>query len=267
MLDTFRRTQQAQHQQPLQQPPQQQAYHTQAQFSSAHTRAQLAKGLLLANAGVALVSLFVNLYAASSPSSSVSLGEEEIGAADLMIVLVALPQLFVYLATIVVFILWLHRSYKNLPAFGLQTEHTPGWAAGSWFIPFLNLVRPYQIVRETWKKSDPGVDHSGGFADDGPAARPATLVGVWWGFWLVANVVGNVEGRLAGDAETPDQLASAAAFGVVSNALTLAAAALAFLVVKTIDRMQEEKAARLQVSAWPEPPPPPTSFETPAAQA
>lgn len=249
--------------QPQQPPP----YRPQAQFSSAHTRALFAQALLLANAAVAAVSLLVNAYAATSSASSVTVGDEEINAAELMLGFVALAQLFVYLATIVLFIVWLHRAYKNVPAFGVQTEHSPGWAAGSWFIPFLNLVRPYQIVKETWVKSDPGVDLSAGYADAGAGARAATLVGVWWAFWLLSNVVGNVHGRLVGDAQTPDQVSSAAALGIASDALTVVAAGLAFLVVRTIDRMQEEKAAHLSVAAWPAPPPPPASFEPPPAQA
>ena len=255
MLDTFR-----QPQQPL-------PYAPAAQYVSAHARAQFAKALLLANVAVAAVSLLVNAYAATASPASVTLGEEQINAAELMLGLVALAQLFVYLATIVVFIVWLHRAYKNVPAFGARTEHSPGWAIGGWFVPFLNLVRPYHIVRETWVKSDPGVGLSAGYADAGPGARAATLVGVWWGFWLVANVVGNIHGRLVGDAQTPEQISAAATLGVVGDALTAAAAALAFLVVRTIDRMQEEKAARLSVNAWPAPPPPPASFEPPPAQA
>lgn len=266
MLDTFRQTQQPQ-QPPQPQQPLPQPHNQQARFSSAHTPAQFAKALLLANAAVGVVSLLVNAYAATSPAPSVSLGEENINAAELMMGFAALAQLLVYLVTIVAFIVWLHRSYKNVRAFGAQTEHTPGWAIGSWFVPFLNLIRPYQIVRETWAKSDPGVNVSAGYADAGPGARSATLVGAWWTAWIVSNVVDNVHGRLIGDAMTPDQMSSASTLGVVSSALTMAAAALAVLVVRTIDRMQEEKAARLSVSAWPAPPPPPTSFGPPAARA
>ena len=253
MLDTFRQPQQ---QRPHAPPP---------QYVSARTRAQFAKALLLVNAAIAAVSLLVNIYAAAAPANSVTLGEEEINAAELMVGLVALAQFFVYLVTVVVFIVWLHRSYKNVPAFGAQTEHTPGWAIGSWFVPFLNLVRPYQIVKETWVKSDPGVSHASGYADAGPGARAATLVGVWWGCWLVSNVLENLHGRLVGEDNV--QLSAAATLGVASSALTAAAAVLAFLVVKNIDRMQEEKAARLSVNAWPAPPPPPASFEPPPAHA
>ncbi|MEP7105704.1 MAG: DUF4328 domain-containing protein [Chloroflexota bacterium] len=49
---------------------------------------------------------------------------------------------------------WCHRVYRNLPALGVHaTRFTPGWAAGWWFVPLFNLVRPYQVLREIWVDS------------------------------------------------------------------------------------------------------------------
>ena len=35
-------------------------------------------------------------------------------------------------------------------------KYTPKWAVGCFFVPFLNLVMPYQVVREIWKASNGG---------------------------------------------------------------------------------------------------------------
>src|SRR5262249_102640 len=44
---------------------------------------------------------------------------------------------------------------------------TPGWGGfGSWFVPIINLIRPYQLVREVWRAA--GAGSSG------------TIVVVWW---------------------------------------------------------------------------------------
>ena len=234
------------------------------QFVSAHTRAQIAKAMLFANAAVAAVSLIFHLITLGGwgqPDEDIASLEETISSVELLHGLVGLTQIAVYVATAALFLVWLHRAYKNLRALGVRTEQSPGWVVGSWFIPILNLFRPYQSVKEAWIKSDPGVDFSGGFAQPGPQANPATLVGFWWGFWLFSNFVGRIAWRIARRAETPDQLSNAAMAGAFSDLLIFVAAALAFLVVSEIDRMQEEKAARLNVSAWPSPPPPPASFD------
>jgi hypothetical protein len=49
--------------------------------------------------------------------------------------------------TAIVWFLWLHRAVANARSLGVQTEATPGWSVGWWFIPFANVVKPYQILR------------------------------------------------------------------------------------------------------------------------
>lgn len=49
--------------------------------------------------------------------------------------------------TWVFFIRWLHLAYRNLDAMAPGVRrHKVGWAIGAWFVPFLNLWRPKQIV-------------------------------------------------------------------------------------------------------------------------
>ncbi len=45
--------------------------------------------------------------------------------------------------------MFLYRANANLRALGtLRLQHTPGWCAGYWFIPILNLYKPYQVTKE-----------------------------------------------------------------------------------------------------------------------
>ncbi|MEE2641242.1 MAG: DUF4328 domain-containing protein [Planctomycetota bacterium] len=89
-------------------------------------------------------------------------------ANDVREMLIGLVTLLVYLVTAIVFLVWFHRAYKNLPALGGRNlATTPGWATGSFFIPILNLFRPYQAVAEIWKTV-------------APPGRPQTIViGSW----------------------------------------------------------------------------------------
>jgi hypothetical protein len=55
----------------------------------------------------------------------------------------------------IAFLLWVFCTYKNLTAFGDgRTDRTsPGWAVAGFVIPVLNLVRPYQVIKEIWQRS------------------------------------------------------------------------------------------------------------------
>ncbi len=235
-----------------------------ARFVSAHSRALFAAGLLLTGALLYLFALCFHAFRlfdvgpfSASAAPAVAFGRWwRIGS--LLIGLVGLAKLAVYFATIIVFLMWLHRAYENLSAFAPKTDFSPDWAVGYWFIPFINLVLPYRVVKETWIKSDPAVDFSAGFAGAGEGARSTAPVVVWWLFWLVANVAGQIYFRLSNGRRGADESADIA--GVASNALLFAAATLAAAVVWTIDQMQAQKGARLAPDIWSPPPPPPADF-------
>src|SRR5690349_6640172 len=47
---------------------------------------------------------------------------------------------------------WLHRAARNLePLDRFSALATPGAAVGSFFIPFLNLIKPYRVVAAIYR--------------------------------------------------------------------------------------------------------------------
>jgi hypothetical protein len=176
---------------------------------------------------------------------------------DMAIAFMALLQLPVFILTVVFFLVWLNRSYKNLTPLGAQyLEHSSGWAVGYWFIPFVNLVKPFQVVREVWNQSDPGVDPQLNFL---PSAGTPALLGFWWALWLLSNIVANVSMQMDMAAKTDETPASTAVFGIASI-LSMFAAIAAIMVVNGITRRQIERYEKLGSSYVHSEPPPPPSF-------
>ncbi|MFM5905969.1 MAG: DUF4328 domain-containing protein [Novosphingobium sp.] len=74
---------------------------------------------------------------------------------------------------------WLYRAWANLHALGLEgLNYTPGWAAGSLFVPFINLYVPMRSMRELFNRS------SGEDAWQSEATAPD--VSSWWSAFLGA---------------------------------------------------------------------------------
>ncbi|MDQ1558239.1 MAG: hypothetical protein QOD32_1299 [Pyrinomonadaceae bacterium] len=237
-------------------------------YASGRVRALLTIVLLGACAACGALSLIVNavligmLRNAGDQSTVYEFGES---VTELLYVGVALLQVLVFIATAAAFLMWMHRAYRNLPALGARRlDTTPGWAVGYFFIPFANLVKPFQVVREIWHGSTPrgggssfdGRDNFGGFPSSGTPA----LIGWWWAFWIIANVAGRASSRATDMAATIGGMVLASWATIASDALFIVAALLAILVLKRIDDMQEAK-FRESGTQWP--PPPPESFETP----
>ena len=85
----------------------------------------------------------------------------------LLVGLVGLGYLTLLVGTIVVFCLWFHLAVRYGLALGLMAGDTPGFAVGSWFIPFVNLFVPFNIARQL----------------DGSAP-----VGAWQALWIIGDV-------------------------------------------------------------------------------
>jgi len=139
------------------------------------------------------------------------------------------------LITGIVWLVWLRRAYRNLALVGSKrSRFTTRQAVGYWFIPFVNLVGGYQVMRDLWLRSESMNDRDG--YDDLPA--PAFL-STWWGMSWTWGVLEPVVAATARGARTPLELINATDVGMLVNAAGVVAAVLAIKLVREIDRRQQ----------------------------
>lgn len=160
-------------------------------------------------------------------------------AADSRQFVVGMMELGSMVTTGILFLTWMRRAYNNLPAFGMEEpKYSPGWAMWGFLVPFLNLIRPYQVMKELWRASDPDVRPGPGWVN----VRVSPLVGWWWGTYLLMNFVASLAVRIAleGGTEAGDILV-VTQLDVASSALTIPAAVFAAGVVREIMVKQAQK--------------------------
>lgn len=142
------------------------------------------------------------------------------------------------LAIIVLFCVLMPRATRNARVLGSPMSMSPGWAVGYFFIPIMNLWKPYQAMKEIWQGSDPDP------AVDALRVRVPALIPWWWGtylgHWLGTGVIGNVNAYLSGHGGYAIALRLSTGRSVVS----IAAALLAIVVVRGVARRQDERHAR-----------------------
>jgi hypothetical protein len=165
--------------------------------------------------------------------------------------LLSLLELPVRLATVVIFLVWVNRAYKNLIAFDISPlEFSPGWAVGWWFIPFANLWVPFKVMRELWNASNPDVDPDFAYLNL-DAGAPVSMV-----FWWITFLGGNFSGRLL-DALIDANGRTGEGFEIVLflyGAMTAVSASLALLIVRRITARHENRSVRSGESEPPAPP-------------
>ena len=228
-------------------------------FTSAHVRARIVKILLIVGAILSVLSLLSETLSLAIPplTDDQEIGDNPFGfAITLLIFLLAVPGLIIYIATVVFFCVWLYRAHSNLAAFltsPRSLNYSPGWAVGSFFIPFVNLVVPYRAVKEVWQKSGPPDE-----ALLGEPSPPPSFP-MWWLFWLLASFAGNISMRVSFNENVPESTATIVS--IVASALSIVAAVFAYVVVDEIDKRQEETSGKLKLGKFSGPPPPPGELQ------
>ena len=67
--------------------------------------------------------------------------------------IVGILSLLAFLIAFISFLSWQFRVSSNLAAFGVQQTHSPCCGIAAWFIPLVNIVMPFLVVREIYKAS------------------------------------------------------------------------------------------------------------------
>ncbi len=84
---------------------------------------------------------------------------------------------------------WIYIVNRNAHGLGGRMTTSPGWTVAWFFVPVLNLWKPYGGVRESWQATvNPSSPRS---------ARVPSVMRRWWGAWLVSSGLSIVSGRVA----------------------------------------------------------------------
>ena len=160
---------------------------------------------------------------------------QDIPAADISQILarqslISWLQFLMIVVTASIFLVWFHRCYARARELSpTNLKDTARRAVGYWFIPFVNLVRPFSITKEMWTSLTRRT-----------SVEPAsgTLINFWWGTWLLSLFLDRTALILAGSAKhvADYTLVFAAATSVLAKVTAIAAAVLAIGVVRRIGR-------------------------------
>lgn len=153
-------------------------------------------------------------------------------ANDKRVSFLAIGYFTILICTIIFFILWFRRAYNNLHVTQkVNLTHSEGWATGAWFVPFLNLIRPYQIMEEIWSKTQEATKNL-------LSNKRSTIVGWWWAIYLISNTANNIANRLFNDDASFDDLISGTYAQIISNLIEIPSIILTIIMVKKTAEME-----------------------------
>lgn len=188
-------------------------------FRDPSMRARLAKIFIVI---VSIAGIVISLL---GPLGS---GDEsvELNAVDAVIGILSLLLFPCFIASVVFFCMWTHRVVANAYALGGKWQTiSPGWAVGWYFIPIANLWKPFQGLKEAWQTSFE-TDHVPG------------MMRLWWGTWLVSNMLDNASMRLALNGE----FGISQTIDLISLAVDIPLLIAVFAMISRLTRQQRQRA-------------------------
>lgn len=144
---------------------------------------------------------------------------------------IGLIQVGVSITTIILFAMWIYRANFNARSLGAQNmKFTPGWSVGYYFIPFLNLWRPYQAMKEIWKTSKNPLSWQG--------EKRGAILPWWWSLFLIDGMFGKASFKASMNAKEIHELINSTGLMIASDIVSIPASIIAILLVGKIYEMQ-----------------------------
>ncbi len=161
--------------------------------------------------------------------------QAEANANDLRETAVGILSVVMILISAITFIMWFRRAYYNLHQKINYLKYDEGWAAGCWFVPFVNLVRPFQIMQELFNET---IAYLKKMKQEIPFDTNTALLGFWWTFWIIDNIIGQVIFRYARNAETLDQMTTLTVGYIVESSLSIICALIIIKIIKDYSKLE-----------------------------
>lgn len=144
---------------------------------------------------------------------------------------IGMLQMLLYLVAGIVILRWIYFANYNARRLGaVDMQTSPGWAVGYYFVPILNLWRPYSAMKEIWQASVNAV---------GWRNQPVSnLLPLWWFLWIANAILGNLSFRLSFRAQDIQDFISSTAVTIISDIVWIPLCFVFLTIIRRISEMQ-----------------------------
>lgn len=168
--------------------------------------------------------------------NNVYVSDETIDNNDLREEIINVFIILAYIASSITFILWFRRAYYNLHQRVKTLRFGEGWAAGSWFVPFINLYRPYQIMKELYEETKIYLERNN------PTMKIKTttlFVGWWWALYLLSGFVNRIDYNISNKASSISDFFQATTFNIIGSTFSVILCLITIKVIRDYSKVED----------------------------
>jgi hypothetical protein len=157
----------------------------------------------------------------------------------------------------IITLIWFYKANRNIHAFGAKEISSSTMAVVWWFVPILQLWKPYSIAQQIWKASNPQLNISNG--TEWKQSESSRIIKFWWILglsYIFVAIIGVVFKMMVVGLNTYLYIEEAtqgvieldifysAFIGVALNVLAILSTLFFIRIIKHISAWQEIKAGR-----------------------
>ncbi|RYD27701.1 MAG: DUF4328 domain-containing protein [Lysobacteraceae bacterium] len=148
-------------------------------------------------------------------------------------------SMIAFALSVVCFARWLYNATKRAHLFSGGMTISPGWAIGSYFIPIVNLFKPFQAMREIWQAS---------IAPNTTGIVPVPVgMRIWWGLWLVRVGLSNANYQVIANVRNLLDIGISGALNILTFVIDVP---MAVLLIVLIRRLGANHRARVEAQIF-----------------
>lgn len=148
---------------------------------------------------------------------------------------IGIIQIIVFVVSAITFIQWFRRAYFNLHLRVNHLSNSEGWAAACWFVPIVNLFRPYQIMKEMFQETHLFLKRNNAHTKE---HLSIASLGLWWTFWIMDRFVGQFVFKYTMKADTIDELTTSTIAQLISNGIGIVLAIITINIITDYSKLE-----------------------------
>lgn len=184
---------------------------------------------------ISMISAVMQFKLLNSASNGGQISYIAATANDMREKVIAIAYLIVYIIYGISFIMWFRRAYFNLH---LKVDHlsfSEGWAAGCWFVPFINLYRPYQIMKELYEKTRSFLMNRD---ETVQIDLNITIVGIWWVLFIINAFIGQFVFRFSQNVVTLSDIKVITIISILNDVISLVLSIITIKIIKDYSKVE-----------------------------
>lgn len=200
---------------------------------------QLRAKLAIIMLGIVMLVQVVNIvfhyfqYELLHKANEFGITDEQANSNDTRIQIVIFVYVFILFISGITFIRWFRRAFYNLELKIKNLNFSNGSIVYAWFIPIINLYRPFQIMKEMYLETisllnKNKIDHN----------LNLNIVIIWWILWTLTNCLEAFSSISPG--ETIDELITSTIITIVFGCADIVVAILAIMLIKNYNDIEDK---------------------------